>query len=91
MIGHFYFISFIVVFLVLFKTINSFSYMVPQDSCYSLNPTHNSTQQLTPSPFKILVSSNFYQHDDEIKGKQIFLIFEFGNKTKFSLTISVYR
>lgn len=55
----------------LFKLSRSFSYMVPQDSCYSMNPAHNSSQQSTSSPFKIYVGSSFYQHDDEIKGKKL--------------------
>ena len=54
-------------FISFFNKSCSFSYMVPQESCYNLNPLHNSTQQKSESPFRIYDSQTYFQHDDEIK------------------------
>jgi len=56
-----------IVLAVLIPTVCSFSYMVPQDSCFNMNPVHNSSKQLTDSPYKIYVGSNYFHHNDEIK------------------------
>jgi hypothetical protein len=60
-------------FISFFNKSCSFSYMVPQESCYNLNPLHNNTtQQKNESPFRIYHSQTYFQHDDEIKGINIF-------------------
>ena len=60
--------------IVLTELVNSFSFMVPQDSCFTLNPAHNCSKQPTESPYKIYVGSNYYHFNDEIKGIIICLI-----------------
>ncbi len=60
-----FFIILMFFFISFFNKSCSFSYMVPQESCYNLNPLHNSTsQQKSESPFRIYHSQTYFQHDD---------------------------
>ncbi len=47
--------------------IKSYSYAVPQTACFNLLPAHNSSNQLSSSPYKITLSTQYYQLNDKVK------------------------
>ena len=59
-------ISFLLI-LNLLSDINAYSYMVPQESCYGMTPVHNTTKQVTPPPYHILIENKYYSPEERIK------------------------
>jgi hypothetical protein len=53
--------------------INGYSYMVPQESCINMYPRHNSTNQQTFSPFRIVLEKNHYHPLERLKGTYILI------------------
>jgi hypothetical protein len=54
--------------LVCFR-VDSYIYVVPQESCMDMMPKHNSTPQLTQSPYSILTEKIYYNSFEKIRGK----------------------
>ncbi len=47
--------------------IKPYSYAVPQMACYNLMPAHNTSSQLSSSPYKITVATQYYHPNDQVK------------------------
>ena len=52
----------------LIKSIESFSYMVPQDSCFDMKPKHNTSSESTLPPYKITPTKLNYLPLESIRG-----------------------
>jgi hypothetical protein len=52
----------------LIKSIESFSFMVPQDSCFDMKPKHNTSSELTLPPYRIIPTKLNYLPLESIRG-----------------------
>ncbi len=51
------------------RSVDSYSYMVPQESCFTMLPNHNKSEpQKNISPFKISLNKKHYHPGEEMKG-----------------------
>ncbi len=69
----------VIFFMFMFYKIESYSYLVPQESCYSMIPSHNSTKEETYAPYNLIIENKYFSPFQKIKG--------WLPKTKFELII----
>jgi hypothetical protein len=61
-------LNLVVVLSYLMKSIESFSFMVPQDSCFDMKPKHNTSTESTLPPYKIIPTKLNYLPLETIRG-----------------------